>query len=289
MLIRDAAYDSTPKELRGELHERYADWLEAKAGGRIREYEEILGFHLEQACRYRRELTPLDEQAAALGRRAAAWLSSAGRRALARGDATAAIALLSRALALLPEGDRNRLPLMPNLGEALGMRGDWEGAVTLLDEVVTLAEAAGDRRTRSYAVLSRSMARMHVRSTIHGRATRRRGQGGAAGFRGARRRGRPRARLERPRAATSAVAATIRRPSRRMSERSHARHQPETSASRLIARAHIGTSLFHGPEPLDDVRVVRGVAAGRRDCTRSWSAGAAWSRLRDARSVREGP
>jgi predicted ATPase len=84
MLIRDAAYESTPKELRAELHERYADWLEAKAGDRIREYEEILGYHLEQACRYRRELAPADEQTLALARQAATLLASTGRRALAR-------------------------------------------------------------------------------------------------------------------------------------------------------------------------------------------------------------
>jgi class 3 adenylate cyclase len=49
LLIRDAAYDAMPKELRAELHERFAGWLEAAAEDRILEYEEILGFHLEQA------------------------------------------------------------------------------------------------------------------------------------------------------------------------------------------------------------------------------------------------
>ncbi|MFN2471817.1 MAG: hypothetical protein ABR583_12695 [Gaiellaceae bacterium] len=32
ILIRDAAYDSLPKRLRAELHERFADWLELKLG-----------------------------------------------------------------------------------------------------------------------------------------------------------------------------------------------------------------------------------------------------------------
>jgi predicted ATPase len=88
VLIRDAAYQSTPKELRAELHERYAEWLEEKAADHIHEYEELLGYHLEQACRYRRELAPLDEQALALARRAAGWLASAGLRAPAHGDRT---------------------------------------------------------------------------------------------------------------------------------------------------------------------------------------------------------
>ena len=66
LLIRDAAYDATPKQLRAELHERFAAWLELAAGERVREYEEILGYHLEQAYRYRRELGPPDEQARTL-------------------------------------------------------------------------------------------------------------------------------------------------------------------------------------------------------------------------------
>jgi predicted ATPase len=56
LLIRDAAYEALPKDARAELHERFAAWLEEKAGERVTEYEEILGYHLEQAYRYRAEL-----------------------------------------------------------------------------------------------------------------------------------------------------------------------------------------------------------------------------------------
>jgi class 3 adenylate cyclase/tetratricopeptide (TPR) repeat protein len=164
MLIRDAAYESTPKELRADLHERYADWLEAKSTDRIREYEEILGYHLEQSFRYRRELAPLDEEAVALGRRAAARLVSAGRRAPARGDGPATKALLSRALSLLPEDDPDRLALLPDLSEALGMCGDYVGELALLDEAIARAEAVGDRRTRSYGLLLRGLSRTHFES-----------------------------------------------------------------------------------------------------------------------------
>ena len=54
--------------------------------GRELEFEEILGYHLEQAYRYRTELGVIDAEAREVGERAAAKLSSAGRRALARGD-----------------------------------------------------------------------------------------------------------------------------------------------------------------------------------------------------------
>jgi predicted ATPase len=49
LLVRDAVYQSVPKQVRAELHERLAGLLEARAGARVREYEEIVGHHLEQA------------------------------------------------------------------------------------------------------------------------------------------------------------------------------------------------------------------------------------------------
>ena len=56
ILIRDAAYEGLAKADRAELHERFADWLEAFAGDRIMEVREILGYHLQLAYRYRTEL-----------------------------------------------------------------------------------------------------------------------------------------------------------------------------------------------------------------------------------------
>ena len=70
ILIRDAAYDSMSKRLRAELHERFADWVEARAGEGV-ELDEILGHHLEQAYLYRAELGPADDSLAARAWRAA--------------------------------------------------------------------------------------------------------------------------------------------------------------------------------------------------------------------------
>ena len=69
------------------------------------EFEEICGYHLEQAHLILIQLAPLDEHAAALGIRGADYLSSAGHRALARGDLHAAASLLRRAAALFPSED----------------------------------------------------------------------------------------------------------------------------------------------------------------------------------------
>jgi class 3 adenylate cyclase len=99
ILIRDAAYDSMPKRLRAELHERFAAWAEQREGA---ELDEIIGHHLEQARSFRLELGPGGAVEAALAERAADRLTRAGRRALIRGDAFAASGLLGRAAALAP-------------------------------------------------------------------------------------------------------------------------------------------------------------------------------------------
>ena len=51
LFVRDAVYDAMPKLVRAELHERVAGLVEARFGARVREYEEIVGYHLEQATR----------------------------------------------------------------------------------------------------------------------------------------------------------------------------------------------------------------------------------------------
>src|SRR5439155_24176906 len=61
ILVRETAYQSTTKKLRAGLHERFANWLEQIAGGRLSEYEEILGYHLEQSFRYHTELGPASD------------------------------------------------------------------------------------------------------------------------------------------------------------------------------------------------------------------------------------
>src|SRR5712691_2626553 len=98
LLIRDAAYDALSKAVRAELHERFAAWLE-EHGAELVELDEILGYHLEQACRYRAELgTPDDGMLAAAARR---HLTAAGRRAMLRLDYSATVSLLERAAALV--------------------------------------------------------------------------------------------------------------------------------------------------------------------------------------------
>ncbi len=67
LLIRDAAYESIPKEARATLHERHARLLDARFGDRAIELDEIVGYHYEQAFQYRAELGSIDDETRDLG------------------------------------------------------------------------------------------------------------------------------------------------------------------------------------------------------------------------------
>ena len=76
------------------------------SGWRARaDLDEIVGYHLEQAFRYGQELGAADD---AVATEAGTHLARAGRRAMRRGDLPAAIGLLTRAAALLPDSHSER-------------------------------------------------------------------------------------------------------------------------------------------------------------------------------------
>jgi len=154
-LIQEAAYQGTPKDMRADLHARFADWIEARAGERVVEYEEVLGHHLEQAFRTRGELGPLTDNDVRLAARAAERLGAAGRRAHGRGDMPAAADLLGRATDLYPSDDPRRLSLLPDLGEALMETGDLSAAEETLASAIRQADELGDRGTASHAKVIR--------------------------------------------------------------------------------------------------------------------------------------
>jgi len=155
-LIRDAAYTGLSKEARSELHERHAAWLERTLGDRAGEAEEFLGYHLEQAYRYRSELGPVDGKALELADRARQWLLSAGRLAFRRGDTRAAANLLERARSLPSSDERAWLELAPDLGFALFQIGELEQAESVLSDAIERAGAIGERRSECHAWLARA-------------------------------------------------------------------------------------------------------------------------------------
>jgi tetratricopeptide (TPR) repeat protein len=145
LLIRDTAYDALSKATRAELHQRFAAWLEAR-GADLVELDEILGYHLEQAVHYQRQLANATNPG--LNSRAADHLAAAGRGAYARTDVRSATSLLSRALKLVPIGDARRPMLAVDLAEALTASG-------LGDPDPLLQEASGDPGAAPYATLAR--------------------------------------------------------------------------------------------------------------------------------------
>ena len=155
VLVRDAAYGGLLKRDRAALHERFVDWAEPinVRQGRVTEFEEIQGYHLEQAYRYLVELGTVDDHARTLGERAAAKLASAGRRAFARGDMPAAVSLLRRASGTLPAGSLSQTQLQPDLGEALMELGEFEPAAQVLTDARAAAESLGDASLAAEAEL----------------------------------------------------------------------------------------------------------------------------------------
>jgi len=158
-LIRDAAYAGIAKERRAQLHERFADWAARTNAGRAGDLDEIVGYHYEQAVRYRQELAALDEDTRALADRAGVLLARAGERAFARHDMPAAVNLLARATTLLNEQHPIRLQALPQLGSALMRTGDFSRADGVLGEALAGAAAAGDKRLELRTLIEREFFR----------------------------------------------------------------------------------------------------------------------------------
>jgi class 3 adenylate cyclase/tetratricopeptide (TPR) repeat protein len=168
ILVRDAAYQSLLKRARASLHERFVDWAERVNRERDREieFEEILGYHLEQAVRYRSELGPLDAAGLVLADRAATKLASAGRRAFSRGDTPAACNLLRRAAALLPTEAPTRIELLTELADALMEEGGFDQAGAVLGEALEIATRLHDERLEARAILGRRTLELSVGAGI---------------------------------------------------------------------------------------------------------------------------
>jgi class 3 adenylate cyclase/tetratricopeptide (TPR) repeat protein len=154
-LIRDVAYAGIPKAVRAELHEGFSTWLRSQTAGGFGEHDEIVGYHAEQAHRYRVELGPIDDRTKALAEQAAALLGAAGRRAFAIDDMPAAVGLLERTAALLPVGDGRRLEALCDHALALWESGSADEGARALERLHSEAIAAGDARMIALAELER--------------------------------------------------------------------------------------------------------------------------------------
>jgi class 3 adenylate cyclase/tetratricopeptide (TPR) repeat protein len=155
LLIRDAAYASVPKETRASLHERFAEWLDTHA--QLVEQDEIVGYHLEQAARYREEIGAPDPT---LAERAFRRLATAGQAALSRSDWNAARALMRRALALVPVGHAARVDVLPDYYLALLESAERHEAPAVVSEL----QASPDERAQAFGAMFAGELGMSSRS-----------------------------------------------------------------------------------------------------------------------------
>jgi DNA-binding SARP family transcriptional activator/tetratricopeptide (TPR) repeat protein len=164
VLVQQAAYRAVPKSLRADLHERFAGWLERGVGQGAGD-DEILGYHLEQAYRYRIELGRAGPQERVLAAQAAERLAAAGRGALTRGDLPAGARLLERAVVLLPPEASARSALLPTLGLALLESGRLADADRILGEAIERASAGNDPRLEARARVEQQFVRLQTESS----------------------------------------------------------------------------------------------------------------------------
>ena len=152
LLIRDAAYDALPKGERADLHQSFAAWLE-EHGAELVELDEILGYHLEQAWRYRTELGAASDPE--LMNAARTRLEAAARRAMLRDDWAAALNLIDRALALVPEGEIDLLLETDRLNTVF-YSGEVQLAYEAAGALGERAAAHGDRIAERAAAIERT-------------------------------------------------------------------------------------------------------------------------------------
>ena len=148
VLIREVAYTGLTKEGRARHHERFAEWLRERAA---EELLEIRAYHLDQAATLTAELDGSIPEA--LRCEAAAALTEAGKRALAREANRSARKLLLRAVELEPTLERRHKAAV-----AAWRLDDLPALAEEMEEVAAAARQAGDD-----SILGRSLnALAHV-------------------------------------------------------------------------------------------------------------------------------
>jgi class 3 adenylate cyclase/tetratricopeptide (TPR) repeat protein len=142
VLVRDVAYGQIPRAARGEKHLRAAEWIEEL--GRAEDHAELLAHHLLAA----HDLGAVDTA------RVRVALRLAGERAFALGAFPSAERYYAQALALWPDDDDDRLPVVSSHARARFRAAD---DVEVAGAAVDVLEAAGRRdEAASLAALASS-------------------------------------------------------------------------------------------------------------------------------------
>ena len=157
LLIRDAAYEALPKAVRADLHLRLAHWLE-EHGARWSSSTRSSAITSSRRARIARGSGLPDDAglAPAVRRR----LAAAGLRAVARQDFGAAVHLLERAAAALPNELDVRLELQR--ATALLETGRGDDALELAESLAQRASGRRDRVGELCGLLQAGIIRTYV-------------------------------------------------------------------------------------------------------------------------------
>ena len=148
-LIRDAAYAALAKSERARLHALHAGWLAGQPG--LPDADARIGLHLEAAAEYARELGA--DTGPGLAARAGRHLAAAAGAAHRRGDLSAEIGFLERAIALLGSDTPDGAPLLPDLVSARLEGGEPEAAEALAERAVAVSARLGLGHAHARAVI----------------------------------------------------------------------------------------------------------------------------------------
>ena len=166
LLVRDAAYAGMLRRLRAELHERFADWLIVRVGDRLSEFQEIVGYHLEQAFRNLIELGPAAERTTGLRIRAGDHLIASARRVFETNDMRAAASLFDRANELLLEDDPRLADALLSQAIAHMEAGGFDRSRSIFERGEAVADSMHDDRTRTLIRLGRIRLSLMDETTV---------------------------------------------------------------------------------------------------------------------------
>lgn len=153
-LLRETAYEFTPKMHRQRRHDFVARWY-AEQGDPL-----AVAYHVESDWRLRTELRPGDAELPELASEGADALTAEGMRALNRKDLPSAVQLLERARELLAPGDTRHTALALHVCDA----GLWLWDVDRCLAALAAAEAAlpGDRHNRAVCAIQRDIISLRL-------------------------------------------------------------------------------------------------------------------------------
>jgi class 3 adenylate cyclase/tetratricopeptide (TPR) repeat protein len=156
VLIRDVAYESLPKSLRGTKHEEVAKWAEERSGERSEEIAELLASHYMEALRFARELGE-GERIEALAGEAYRWSRVAGDRAMRLWQQNEATDHYRDALSLLdsvPEEPLQVARLWESFAEAALGTAPFEEVRGALNQAIGLYEGLGATTDAAHAKIN---------------------------------------------------------------------------------------------------------------------------------------